>query len=75
MNPDHVFEREGIYIVTLTVSDGQYTNTDSMVVIISESEDEGPSVGEILVSLLVIIFIIIFMLIIAFIRKMKYRFL
>jgi phosphatidylserine/phosphatidylglycerophosphate/cardiolipin synthase-like enzyme len=75
MNPQHVYDRQGVYTVTLTVSDGQYSDTHSITVIVLEEQLEGPSLGNALVGVLLIIFVIIFILIIAFIRKMKYRFL
>jgi hypothetical protein len=73
-NPIHDF-REGVYNVRLTVSDGQYSDTDSITVVVLKTKSEKSDSGALVYGTLLFIFLVIFIIIIAFVRKMKNRFL
>jgi phosphatidylserine/phosphatidylglycerophosphate/cardiolipin synthase-like enzyme len=70
-NPIHLYESEGTYNVVLTVSDGQYQDSYSFTVLVSEVEvEENEQMATAYIALL-IIFLIITIIIIYFIRKMR----
>lgn len=70
-SPLHKYKKSGIYDVKLTVSDGQYQDSDSITVIVHEAEKEE---GFILPLILVFIFIIIIFVIVVFIRRLRLQF-
>ncbi|UCE74626.1 MAG: lamin tail domain-containing protein, partial [Methanomassiliicoccales archaeon] len=74
-NPVHIFEEEGVYEVSLTVFDGQYSDSDTITVIVLEPEAESVELGTIVYAALLLIFLGIFVIIIVFLRKMRLRFL
>jgi phosphatidylserine/phosphatidylglycerophosphate/cardiolipin synthase-like enzyme len=70
-NPIHLYEKEGTYNVVLTVSDGQYYDSYSISVFVSEAEvEENEQIAMPYIALL-IIFLMITIIIIYFIRKMR----
>jgi len=73
-NPNHVFEKVGVYEVKLTVSDGQYLDSCTICVIVLEPEPEGGESATTISMILLIILIAIFLMIIAAIRRMRLRF-
>jgi phosphatidylserine/phosphatidylglycerophosphate/cardiolipin synthase-like enzyme len=74
-NPVHTFKKEGIYEVRLAVNDGQYTDSDTITVIVLEAETEGGELAVTLSMILFIILVVIIVVIIAFIRRMRQVFL
>jgi phosphatidylserine/phosphatidylglycerophosphate/cardiolipin synthase-like enzyme len=74
-NPIHTFDKEGIYEVRLRITDGQYTDSDILTVIVLEAEPEGGETAINLYFILLIIFIVVIVVIIAFIRRMRQVFL
>lgn len=74
-NPTHIFEEEGIYEVRLTVSDGQYSDSHTITVIVLESKAESGEMTVTISMILLVILIIIIVVIIAFIRRMRQLFL
>jgi cardiolipin synthase len=74
-NPFHVFDHKGIYEVRLTVTDGQYSDSDIITVIVLEAEDEDGELTVILSIILLVIMMGVIVIIITFIRKMRQVFL
>jgi PKD repeat protein len=74
-NPVHMFKKEGIYEVRLAVNDGQYTDSDTITVIVLEAETEGGELAVTLSMILFIILVVIIVVIMAFIRRMRQVFL
>jgi phosphatidylserine/phosphatidylglycerophosphate/cardiolipin synthase-like enzyme len=74
-NPSHRFTREGLYEVKLIVSDGQYTDSSTITVIVTEAEATEGELGLVIYAALLTIFIVIFLTIITFLRRMKFKFL
>jgi len=74
-NPVHTFKKEGIYEVRLAVNDGQYTDSDTITIIVLEAETEGGELAVTLSMILFIILVVIMVVIIAFIRRMRQVFL
>jgi PKD repeat protein len=74
-NPLHNFADPGVYDVRLTVSDGQYSDSDEITVVVTEGEegDEG-DMSPAVYYLLLVTFISIIAVIIVFIRKMRLQF-
>lgn len=70
-NPVHMYDKGGTYNVVLTVSDGQYQDSYSFTVLVSEAEVEESEQWATANMALLIIFIIITIIIIYFIRKMR----
>lgn len=73
-SPTHRYENEGIYEVTLTVSDGQYQSTHTITVLVLVNESAGGELSLFIYGILVIVFILVFIAIIVFVRKMKFKF-
>lgn len=73
-NPHHTYEKEGIYVVRLTITDGQYSDSQKLTVYVIEPEIEGQETDMIIMTALMFVFLIIIMVIIAFIRKMRLQF-
>ncbi len=74
-NPIHTFDKEGIYEVRLRITDGQYTDSDVITVIVLEAEPKGGGTAINLYFILLIIFLVVIVVIIAFIRRMRQVFL
>jgi phosphatidylserine/phosphatidylglycerophosphate/cardiolipin synthase-like enzyme len=74
-NPNHRFSNQSLYEVRLTVSDGQYSSTDIITVIVLEAEEDDVELGVVVYAILLITFAGIFIVIMAFIRQMRLRFL
>jgi phosphatidylserine/phosphatidylglycerophosphate/cardiolipin synthase-like enzyme len=70
-NPIHIYLNEGTYNVVLTVSDGQYQDSYSFSVIVSEIEVEENDQWALVYMPLLVIFLIITIIIIYYIRKMR----
>ena len=74
-NPVHRFAEAGIYDVKLTVSDGQYTDSDDITVIVLEGQEgEIGDISPAVSSLLLVTFICIIAVIIVFVRKMRLQY-
>ncbi len=73
-NPIHIFD-EGIYDVRLTVLDGQYSDSDTITVIVLEAKTEEGEMAITLYFVLLIILLSIIVVIMAFIRRMRQVFL
>ncbi len=65
-NPIHVYQSEGTYLVTLKVSDKQYTEIASSIIIIEKSAEETPGFE------LILIIISLFVILISKKRNKKY---
>jgi phosphatidylserine/phosphatidylglycerophosphate/cardiolipin synthase-like enzyme len=73
-NPTHTFMEEGIYIVRLMVSDGQYSDSITKTIYVGEPETTGQETDMAIMTALLLIFVIIIIIIIAFIRRMRLQF-
>lgn len=74
-NPVHRFAEPGIYDVKLTVSDGQYTDSTGLTVIVLEGQDDDiGGISPAISSLLLVTFICIIAVIIIFVRKMRLQY-
>ncbi|UCE38180.1 MAG: lamin tail domain-containing protein [Thermoplasmata archaeon] len=70
-NPTHIYKKEGVYDVVLIVSDGQYSDSYTITVVVGKAEEDDTGVNAIIYIVLLIIFIIIIAIIIVFIRRMR----
>jgi phosphatidylserine/phosphatidylglycerophosphate/cardiolipin synthase-like enzyme len=74
-NPVHHFSEPGIYDVKLTVSDGQYTDSTGLTVIVLQGqEDDIGDISPAISTLLLVTFISIIVVIIIFVRKMRLKY-
>jgi PKD repeat protein len=70
-NPSHTYKQDGFYDVRLTVTDGQYTDSVTLTVIIDEAVEEEGETTIYLSAVLLLIFLVIIVLIVCTIRRMK----